>query len=136
MVTPVVAQAVTTSLVSPAIPTFVPAMAQPLVVPPPPMTQLTPQPVLQTPGPKTLTPSPDYSRFIPPTPMTSTLEREMPPRIYQFYKLALTPAPTPIPVALTNITLQQAPAYSTNSMPVLSTGLALGVPQFGSYTLV
>ena len=50
--------------------------------------------------------------------MTSTLENEMPPRIYQFYKLA----PTPV--------------YSTVSMPVVSTGLALGTPQFGSYTLI
>ena len=50
--------------------------------------------------------------------MTSTLENEMPPRIYQFYKLASTPV------------------YSTVSMPVVSTGLALGTPQFGSYTLI
>ena len=125
IVTPVVAPTVATSLVAPVVPTVAP-----------PMTQLAPQPVLQTPGPQTLAPSPDYSRFIPPTPMTSTLANEMPPRIYQFYKLAPTPAPTTTPVALTNVALQQVPAFSTVSTPVVNTGLALGGPQFNTYTLV
>ena len=68
--------------------------------------------------------------------MTSTLANEMPPRIYQIYKLAPTPAPATAPVALTSVALQQAPAFSTVSTPVVNTSLALGAPQFTTYTLV
>ena len=85
--------------------------------------QLVPTPVLVSPYPKPLTPSPTYDKYIPPTPSSSsTISTTATPTIYQFYQYA--PAAT-------------GPAYSTISTPltgVQSAPLSV-LPQYGTLSL-
>ncbi len=124
-----IAPAVAAPLVSTTIPTVVPPIPTPLVMTPPP---LAPKPVSQP---------IEYSRFIPPTPVTDSLRNE---RALQMMQLAPTPVPAPVTVPapatvlspLPAVTLPQVAAFPTVSVPVVNSGLALGAPQFGSFTLV
>lgn len=107
-------------------------MAQPLIQPaiqPQVTPQLIPQPVLSSPFPRPLTPSPTYDKYIPPTPKsTSVIPDDGTAKIYQFYQYA--PAQqTP----LINPLAAQAPMYSTISSPITSIQnplLSMAAPQY------
>ena len=97
----------------------IPQMSQtptppPTIVPPPP--------------PKPLMPSPTYDKFIPPSPLPTSLPRNAPPKIYQFYKQVPTPQATPITGSFI-----QGPAYQTVSMPAQS---VVGMPQYTTFSYI
>ena len=125
-----VVQPMVQPVVQPVVQSIVQPMAQPvassMIITPPPMPQVMPQTtVIPTPAQKTLTPSPDYGKFIPPTPVPQSVVNDMPPKIYQFYQQVPTSS------------LQAAPAYSTISAPAQSFGFSgVGMPQYRSFSLV
>ena len=127
-------QSIATPVVQPMIQPVVQPVVQPMVQPvassmimtPPPMPQVMPQTtVIPTPIQKTLTPSPDYSKFIPPTPVSQSVVNDMPPKIYQFYQQVPTSS------------IQAAPAYSTINAPAQSLVLSgVGMPQYRTFSWV
>ena len=125
-----VLQTVATPLVQPVIqPTVAPALVQSLVQP---VSVVQPLAVaIPPPPPKPLTPSPQYDKFIPPTPMPQSLANDMPPKVYQFYQYVPVQANTPV-----NVSLQQAPAYSTVSTPIQTVAYTVGVPQYNTITYI
>ena len=134
------AQPLTQPLVAPPIMAqpLVQPMAQPLIqqaIQPPATPQLIPQPVLSSPFPRPLTPSPTYDKFIPPTPKsTSIMPDDGTAKIYQFYQYA--PAQqTP----LINPLAAQAPMYSAISSPMTSIQnplLSMAAPQYRTMSLI
>ena len=115
---------VVTSTVSPLVTSVAPTvpMVTPSVAPLGTIasSQLVPTPLLVSPYPKPLTPSPSYEKFIPPTPSTTTLSATNTPTIYQFYHYA--PATT-------------GPAYSTITTPLTGVQNPLILPQYGTLSL-
>ena len=134
------AQPLTQPLVAPPIMAqpLVQPMAQPLIqqaIQPPATPQLIPQPVLSSPFPRPLTPSPTYDKYIPPTPKsTSIIPDDGTAKIYQFYQYA--PAQqTP----LINPLAAQAPMYSAISSPMTSIQnplLSMAAPQYRTMSLI
>ena len=125
-----VVQPMVQPVVQPVVQSIVQPMAQPvassMIVTPPPMPQVMPQTtVIPTPAQKTLTPSPDYGKFIPPTPVPQSVVNDMPPKIYQFYQQVPTSS------------LQAAPTFSTISAPAQSIGFSgVEMPQYRTFSLV
>ena len=110
-------QPVVQPVVQPIVQPMVQPVVTPLVMPSQTMSQMLPQPVPT---------SPEYSRFIPPTPITHGLPQDAPPKIYQFYQQ----------VPNLSSSVQAVPAYSTISSPVQGSYLSVGVPQYQTLSLI
>ena len=149
-----VSQVVPTVSVAPQVSQVAVSQLVPSVSVAPPVTQLSLQPVpVLPPMYKTLTPSPPYESFIPPTPITKYVSDNATPRIYQFYKPVPIPPPAPlttttslvnVPVTTsvnvpvtTSVNIPVTTSYSTLTAPVPvvpRTNLLLGVPQYQTTT--
>lgn len=127
-----VIQPVVQPIAPPVVSQIVQPVVQPVAMPLPPMQQYIPQPVI--PGPRPLTPSPNYDKFIPPTPMPSSLANDIPPKAYQFYQYV--PVQQNVSTSMVNTLIPQGAAYSTNSVPVQNIGLSVGAPQYRTLTFI
>lgn len=127
-----VIQPVVQPIAPPVVSQIVQPVVQPVAMPLPPMQQYIPQPVI--PGPRPLTPSPNYDKFIPPTPMPSSLANDIPPKAYQFYQYV--PVQQNVSTSMVNTLIPQGAAYSTYSVPVQNIGLSVGAPQYRTLTFI
>lgn len=136
-ITQSVIQTVPTPVVQPVMEQVIQPVVQPIVQPVvQPLIQPVIQPIVQPviPGPKPLTPSPKYDKYIPPTPMPSSLANDISPKVYQFYQYV--PVQQNVAASMVNTLIPQGPAYSTNSVPVQNIGLSVGAPQYRTLTFI